>query len=279
MPTNKFGDIKEAWHKIGKHAVGDGFPFELEIDQKLMDIFHPGNYYYYIFNCYTKEIEYASPSVTEVLGLIAPSYFKFSQVTSMVHPEDLPYFDDFELRATDFLTKLPPGNAMKYKMAYDFRAKRDDGQFIRLLQESVALQTNEKGLVVRRLIVHTDISHLNKNACPTLSFIGLNGEPSYYDVCRELATPLLEKSIFTKMEQKVLQQLLKGSNSKQIAEAFFISKLTVNGHRRNILKKANCNSTVELILKAAQHNWLGIVWLAHSCFYIFGEASLLFGIA
>ncbi|TAF77965.1 MAG: hypothetical protein EAZ53_00895 [Bacteroidetes bacterium] len=38
------------------------------------------------------------------------------------------------------------------------------------------------GGILKTLGVHTDISHLKMEGKPVLSFIGLNGEPSYIDV-------------------------------------------------------------------------------------------------
>jgi len=47
-------------------------------------------------------------------------------------------------------------------------------------------------------------------------------------------------------ERDVIRLLLVNKSSSEIAEKLFISKHTVNTHRRNILKKFNLNSTGEL---------------------------------
>ncbi len=49
-----------------------------------------------------------------------------------------------------------------------------------------------------------------------------------------------------KREKEVLELMLNGFTSKEIAEKLFISKNTVNTHRRNILNKLNATSTIEL---------------------------------
>lgn len=53
--------------------------------------------------------------------------------------------------------------------------------------------------------------------------------------------------ILSNREKEVLQQLYKGHSSKEIAQKLFISKNTVDTHRRAILKKLNLSSTIELI--------------------------------
>ncbi len=255
MSIIRFDELKKTWREIGKKATNNDPTFEIEINKKLLDIFHLGNYYYYIFNCTGVEIEFASESVKNILGITDTSDFTVDFALSIIHPEDLTYFYDFETKITQFFSDLPPDKILKYKTNYDFRIKRKDGTYIRILQQNVTIQTNEEGAVIRTLGVHTDISKLKKTNGSTLSFIGLEGEPSYLDVYTGIATYQIEKNIFSKMEQKVLDQLLKGYSSKKIAEILFISKLTVDGHRKNMLKKANCTSTVDLVLKAAKMNW------------------------
>ena len=50
----------------------------------------------------------------------------------------------------------------------------------------------------------------------------------------------------TNREQDILRNLSTGKTSKEIAEELFISHHTVDTHRRNLLKKLNCSSVVEL---------------------------------
>jgi len=50
-------------------------------------------------------------------------------------------------------------------------------------------------------------------------------------------------------ELEILELLAKGQTSKEIAEKLFISKTTVDTHRRNLLEKTECRSTSELLLK------------------------------
>lgn len=48
---------------------------------------------------------------------------------------------------------------------------------------------------------------------------------------------LINKIKFTKRELEILSHISEGLSSKQIANRLFISKNTVDTHRRNILKK------------------------------------------
>ncbi len=60
----------------------------------------------------------------------------------------------------------------------------------------------------------------------------------------------------SKREQEVLELLCNGLSSKQIAEKLFISKHTVDGHRRMLLEKTKISSTPELVSYAHKNKWV-----------------------
>ena len=60
----------------------------------------------------------------------------------------------------------------------------------------------------------------------------------------------------TKRERQLLKLLAEGKTSTAIAEMLFLSPLTVNTHRRNLIAKFQVNNTVELIVEAAKYGLL-----------------------
>jgi len=57
----------------------------------------------------------------------------------------------------------------------------------------------------------------------------------------------------TKREREVLQLISEGFTNNQIAEQLFISPLTVDSHRKNLLTKLNVNNTASLIRLAVEY--------------------------
>lgn len=57
----------------------------------------------------------------------------------------------------------------------------------------------------------------------------------------------------TKREKEILQLISEGLTNNQIAEKLFISSLTVDSHRKNLLTKLNVNNTASLIKLAVQN--------------------------
>ena len=252
MEVVKFDNIKKTWKEVARYSKNSDFSFEMEVHKKLLNIFHVGDYYYYVFNCATASLEHVNDNVMQILGMERPDQLSTEYLVSNMHPEDQPYFFDFEARVLDFLKGLGPDQIFKYKMSYDYRVKTMRGNYIRILQQSVTIQSDEHGAVIRVLGVHTDITHLKREGVPTLSYIGLEGAPSYYDVASGRISPDPKVELLTRREREVIQLLVKGKTSKEIGAALFITKQTVDGHRKNILRKMNCRSTIELSLKLMQ---------------------------
>ncbi len=248
MKDDHFREIKKNWLEVAKMNTSTKFSYELEVHKKLLDMFHIGNYYYYIFNCATGQIEFTSELVKRVLLVNDVDELTTEFLIENMHPEDVPYFYDFELRVIDFLKQLPPDKILKYKMSYDYRVKRRDGKYIRILQQSITIQSDERGAVIRVLGIHTDITHIKNEETPSLSFIGLDGEPSYFDIATPKSISFQQSVKLTKREVEILQYIVDGKTSKEIADNLCISKLTVDRHRKNILQKTSASSTQALAL-------------------------------
>lgn len=254
MEIVKFDEIKKIWCQIAKQTSNDDFYFELEVHKKLLNIFQIGEFYYYVFNCSSATMEFVSEQVKKLLGIKHEKELTIDYMLSIIHPEDLPYFIDFETKVTDFFNQLPPDKVLKYKVTYDYRVRRKNGGYIRLLQQVVTIQSDENGAVMRVLGVHTDITHLKKENGSTLSFVGLEGEPSYHNVSVGLAALDLKQDVFTKREKEILEKIAEGKKTKEIADELFISIQTVHTHRKNMLGKTGMNSILDLVLKYKQ--WL-----------------------
>lgn len=67
---------------------------------------------------------------------------------------------------------------------------------------------------------------------------------------------LIDLPPITKREKEVLQYLDEGLTSPMIAEKMFISSLTVDSHRKNLLRKFNVSKTISLVQKAKE---LGVI--------------------
>ncbi|MGB6083415.1 LuxR C-terminal-related transcriptional regulator [Moheibacter sp.] len=249
----KIEKLVEIWKNI---PAIDTQPIDLsqkEIIQQYMDIFHVGDCFYLIFNTQTAEMEYVDPKIISILGY-NPEEFNLQLVMDSVHEEDIPYYFHYEKSAIRFFTNLDPSVILKYKFSYDYRIKTKDGEYKRVLQQVVPIYYFPEG-GARTIGIFTDISHLNVQGIPKLSFIGMKGEPSYYNMHLQEEFRMT-KNLFTNRENQILNEVLKGVSSKEISEKLHISLLTVQTHRKNILKKSGCASLTELLTKSVREGWV-----------------------
>jgi len=249
---DKVEKLVDIWEKIPK-AVNEQLDLsQKEIINQYMDVFHFGEYFYVIFNTRTTEMEYVNPNVEKVLGYI-PGDFQLSMVLNNIHPDDLPYYYHYEQSAVRFFSRLAEDLFLKYKFAYDYRLKTKDGTYKRVQQQIVPIYYFPEG-GVRTLGIFTDLSHLNIQGIPKLSFIGMQGAPSYYNVhLKEEFLPSL--SLFTQKEQEILQYVVQGMNSELISKLLHRSIHTVRNHRKNILRKSQCSNVQELLVKSVREGW------------------------
>lgn len=247
-------EAQRIWTEIAQHKKAGDLEIEIELYKKMLDIFQVGDYYYLIFNLPEARVEFCSDSIARVLGYKAAE-ISLESIFEKIHPEDLPYFVDFESTVTEFFRQLPPDKVMKYKVRYDYRIRNSAGKYIRVLQQVVAAQSDEEGALLRTLVVHTDISHLKRDNKMVLSLIGLEGEPSYIDV-KPLRKFAPSKEVLTRRERDILHLLVQNKTSSEIAEALYISPNTVTTHRKNMLRKVKARSVLELVTLSLEKGWV-----------------------
>lgn len=247
-------EAKKVWAEISKKRQTPDLKLEIELYKKMLNIFHVGDYFYMIFNPSQTDIEYCNAGVEKVLGY-TPEEFTPQLFFSRLHPDDAKNYVDYEAVLTDFFLSLPAEKVMLYKTRFDFRVKRSDGQYIRIMQQAVAIQTAEDGSIIRTLVVFTDISRLKQSDHMRLSLIGLQGEPSYLDAHLGISKKEVSK-VLSPREKEVLSLLSQNKTSDEIADLLCISKHTVDNHRKKMLRKTNSSSTLQLVMRAVDNGWI-----------------------
>ncbi len=251
-----YNTVLKVWQGVIKEAENDytNLNLDLEIHQKLLKFFQVGNFYYYVFNVNTSELDLVSDHVETVLGY-HPSEMNIQLLFTKIHPEDQPYVINFENAIVHFLKELPFDKVFEYKISYDFRMEKKDGTYVRILHQSLTIQQYADGGIEKALGLDTDISHLKKTGKPTLSFIGLEGNPSYIDVNPSEKLVEIQEYLSTR-EKEILQLIIKGESNKMIAATLKIAEQTVETHRKNMIQRNNLKNTPELVAKAIMEGWL-----------------------
>jgi DNA-binding CsgD family transcriptional regulator len=108
---------------------------------------------------------------------------------------------------------------------------------------------NQQNLVISGLIMITDMSRLNYVNSPMMTIIHFGNKRKQYFKINNFKTSISENNIprITKRELEILQLMVRGLNSPQIAENLFLSYHTVENHKRNLRRKTGTKTTAELI--------------------------------
>ena len=250
--------FNQEFNKLFKWFTNESDPsllkLELDIHKKLLNFFVVGNSFYYVINHNSVSFDLISKEVEEVLGY-APSELGFDFLINKIHPDDRPWFLALGQKMIEFFSALPIEKMKKYKLRYDVRYRKNNGEYARILYQGIIIEQDKTGRLLRSLALNTDITYLKREGKPVLSFIGLDGEPSYVDV--DLNSNFTgSKDGLSRREKDILKLLIEGKPSKEIGSILNISKHTVDTHRKNMLHKNNLSSTGELVGKAIRCGWI-----------------------
>lgn len=141
-------------------------------------------------------------------------------------------------------------------MRYDIRYRKKDGSYLRVLYQSIIIDHDGLGGILRTFGTYTDISYLKKSGPPALSSIGMNGAASYINVPLKNKVLPAAKDDISYRERQVVRLLAEGKVGKEIGPLLGTSKETVDRHRKNILHKKGLANTSELVGKAIRQVWI-----------------------
>jgi DNA-binding CsgD family transcriptional regulator len=174
--------------------------------------------------------------------------FSITNIIDLVHPEDLDEVYRLTSNAFDTLYAHPESlYAFKYNIAY--RIKDKTNGYRRVLRETTPLLVDSYGKLVCTLSRCTDITHLGHHR-EIKAWVSCSGK--VIDLSKEF------NNILTKREKEILYYLSKGFSSRKISDTLSISKLTIDKHRANMLRKTRANNTSELIKFAYEKGILGL---------------------
>ena len=254
MPDSPYTLLQRIWNESNQDFFQSENINLTDFKNQLLNFFHVGDFYFYVFNVSKLTIDYIDDRMIGILGY-EKTYFTPENIIANIHPDDIAHFVNFEQTTLEFLQKLPHDKLKKYKVSYDYRIKASSGEYIRILQQNIAIDISENGDILRTIGVHTNITHLKSDIRSSLSFIGLDGEPSFFNV--DITTVIKSNdSIFSIREKEILTYISNGYSSKEISALIHVSKATIDTHRKNILRKSGCQSITQLIVRAVRQGWV-----------------------
>jgi DNA-binding CsgD family transcriptional regulator len=163
--------------------------------------------------------------------------FQITDLIKLIHPDDFNEVYQLTKNAFDIIYASPASiYSFKYNITYRIKTKKN--QYIRILRETSPLLAGKNGKLI-----------CNVSRCTDITYLGHHNEIKAWLTFPYRVIDLANKlnNILSKREKEILYYLAKGYSSKKIAESLSISKLTVDKHRINMLRKTGVQNTSELI--------------------------------
>jgi len=210
---------------------------------KIERMMEANNQFFLVGNLIHMKVIFTSRKSIDLIGVDSKNVDPASFL-SQVHPDDLARL---VLARTKLMTLggelfvEKKGNAV---ISTNLRFQNPSGRYLNQLIQCYLFYQAEPCSTVFMLQVNTDISWFNKAKHGYHYYVG--DDISYFRYPDEKL--LLKGNIFSGREFEIINLALEGLNSEQIANRLFLSVHTIETHRRNILKKSNKSSIMELIL-------------------------------
>jgi DNA-binding CsgD family transcriptional regulator len=185
-------------------------------------------------------------NIEETLGYTTEE-FTFDLAVNFFHPDDYDIVTRLIKATLIFATEHNVTRDVGFCLCY--RARHKNGHYIKVLRQSTIFAHDPEGKIISNLSMLTDISFLNTSHRVEWRFDapGLDREKFRKYVQQQYA------DFFSERELDIIRLLRQGLKSEEIASKLHISKNTVDTHRRNMLKKAHCQNSIELLNFCSQH--------------------------
>lgn len=206
----------------------------------------------WIMDLRTLQFVYISSNVSDILGF-DPQQFKSKGKPfwkEIILPEDWERTWRLKKKIWERLLALPPLERKNFKFHHDYRVRKPNGLYVRLLEQNSVLQLDDRGNVTHTIGICSDITHWNKGADSCAAVLSSVDKSCYiFNEEGQQKSPIT----LSKRELEIIALMAAGYNSKYIAEKLFISFHTVNTHRQKMIEKTCTRNTGGLIQFAMQH--------------------------
>lgn len=193
--------------------------------------------YYFIFDRLRNKAIYASDSSLEILGYDLQD-FMFLDIISFLHPEDYFYVIECERKVLEYFSTLSGNDVFRYNVSYSFRTKSASGQYINVKQNYQALEVNSDGIPTKVMVFHEVVNCHTRRS--DLDF-------GIFDRQSNKVVAISNSYNLTKRETEIFDLIKEGYTSLEISNILFLSKFTVDTHRKNILAKTNSRRFIGMI--------------------------------
>jgi DNA-binding CsgD family transcriptional regulator len=207
------------------------------------------NQFRVLVDLYQREVLSVEGYVEELIG-VKRDEFRLLDLFNRIHHVDRQIVFHLIIDTAKCLSSTKDLEENKDVFLCDFRVIMK-GECIRLLNELTCLKKDRKGNPLVLDLLFTDITGLKDSQ--RVGYRMFTSMPKKGIPCVD---KIRKCCLFSNKEMQVLEFLAKGMESSEIAKIMFISRHTVDVHRRKLLQKSMCKNTIQLIDFARRNGFL-----------------------
>jgi DNA-binding CsgD family transcriptional regulator len=225
------------------YSVAESYiPFFRKVDEIEMNII-------LVFDFYKKKIFYLSERFFTLFGFDREKTLTQDHhyIRSRFHPDDI-ILNLISAQGNSLILSLPAEERKNYRIESDFRIMNESGNYLRLNQKDYYLELASNGMVwlnMKTFDFATD-QDLERPSTYIIRNVKTNEIVFSSNTSEKANLQISER------EKEILQLIMKGLSSKEIADKLLISINTVNNHRRSAMQKLGVNSSLQAV-RLAKH--------------------------
>lgn len=177
--------------------------------------------------------------------------FNINLIAGYVHPDDSERYVYLTKLTNEWGRAINP-EPFSVEVQIDYRVRKKDGSYIKVIRQSTNFENCVDKSIKSAINILTDITQIKTDNSVNLSVFNVKTGK----VLLEEKDTLPMTFRFSKREMEILRLLKIGMRSSEIAGRLFISRHTVDTHRRKMLEKTGCKNIMELVHHASR---LGII--------------------
>ncbi len=214
--------------------------------------------FYYIADSIAGSFIYFSKSVESIFGVDPVEALKMPAAEFMgqaVHPDDLLTILEMWNKFNLFAEKVPFEKLKDLQLMRCYRLKNKNGEYRKIVDRATIMEYGDNNVIVKCLSAISLAPLVSSFETATGLVLDIsNGEQlENYNPKSEDA-----RSLLTSREIQVLRLLAAGFKNKDVATKLGISLLTVQTHRKRLVKKLGIKSPMDIVWKALEFNLVGV---------------------
>ena len=252
MSKNLYSDLKSFWANVIKKDV---FSSNTNVDSLvkiiLLKFAENKRIYFSIFNFIDFKKEFSTPNTLEIFGVTEEAHREHGtellfSLFDKEHANGI--IKTNELIKTFLIDVKDEKDVLDFSFTYcGLKYHHSQKGVIKLLWKSKVIETSKIAKPIRNLSTFQDITSMMKGDFYWFRAIFISSKRSYYMTYRSDTQEISKKDILSIREKQILQCIVEGKETEEIAQALFISKTTINNHRQNMLNKLGARDTTSLI--------------------------------